>query len=154
MLIKMKMNYLPNILVALSNLYFYFLVKDKNINPVLYFPMIASFVYHLAETRHKLPGILLLNKYDSYILVFDRIGAAISSLFIVYKLYYYTMLLTFDFIFTSVFGFACLVYSDRDIFAKIIFNSNNDKIIVSHTEYTITHIIWHLCAFRCFAHVV
>jgi hypothetical protein len=148
------MNYLliPNILVAISNLYFYYLVKDKNINLLLYFPMIASFLYHFAETRHKLPGIPLLNKYDRQILVIDRIGAIMSGLIMINKLYYYPELLTYNFIFTGLFGFACLVFSDRDIFAEKLFNNNS--ITVSQFEFTISHIIWHMCAFYCFASIL
>jgi hypothetical protein len=143
----------PNTLVAISNFSFlYFMKNKKNINSLLYLPMIASVIYHLAETKHKLPGFPILNKYAYHLLNLDRLCAIGAGSFIISRLYNFPYLLSYKLVLIGIVGFVGLAYSEKSTIAKNIFNNND--INISYTEFTISHIIWHLCAFKSLAMVI
>jgi hypothetical protein len=115
----------------------------------MYFPMVASIIYHLAETKHNLPGIPFMNKYANQLLNIDRIGAVDAFIYISSKIYQNPNLLTSKLVSIGLVGFVALAYSEKDVIANKLFN---EKINISHTEFVISHIIWHLCAFKGFSY--
>lgn len=147
--------YIPNILVSLSNfsfIYFISIMNKENFSYFLYLPMIASFIYHLAETKNNLPGIPYINKYSNFLLNIDRICAVFAGTFILNQIYYNQKLLTLNIIINIIIGFLGLAYSEKDTIAKKLLNNN--KVDISHFEFTISHIIWHVCAFKILASTI
>ena len=129
-----------NIIVSLSNLsgfYFFNFSLDFYI-----FPMLASILYHLSETKHNLPGIYPFNNYTFYLLQLDRIFAVISFLLIMNKLNFHIFIL-------GIIGFLFLFLSEQDtILNKIGFNIELNVWI-----FTITHCLWHIIAFYCLSKI-
>lgn len=141
-------SYLPNILVAISNLSFLYFARQKNIPAIVYSPMIASFIYHLAETKHKLPGIPFLNRYSYQLLNLDRLCAYGAVYLVLSKIYQKPELLTSEFILIGLVGFGALAYSEQDTIVQKLFGK---VISVSYLSYTLSHIVWHLSAFKMIA---
>ena len=85
-----------NIFTALTNLsaYYYLYTYNKSGNYIFNFTIFISFLYHLSETKHNLPGIYPFKKYTNVFLNLDRI-LSIYGLYIVviniYKLHLYTI---------------------------------------------------------------
>ena len=127
-----------NIIVALSNFIVFFFINNKKRNNFFLFPMMASFVYHLAETKHNLPGIIYLNKYSLLLLNIDRFFAILSGLYVLSNILK-TPKQTINFYFIGIIGVICLLYSEKDYFFPNI----------NEIEYIITHSIWHFSAFYC-----
>lgn len=73
-----------NLIVAFSNFYGIFSLTSPIISWDNYFitmAMTASFFYHLAETKHGLPGIAPLNKFSQELLWWDQIAALSAILY-------------------------------------------------------------------------
>lgn len=137
------MKYLPNIVVAFSNLIFLAFARNKtNIHWIAFFPMVFSFVYHLAEVKHHLVGFPILNQYADTLLFIDRLGAIGASLFMIIQVYnnhhLFIKLIPF-----GIIGFMALAYSEMDIITNRT---------LSNIEYIISHSIWHYCAMKCFSY--
>ena len=79
-----------NIIVALSNFSALYFCKNRTSlkSLIVYVPMIASLIYHLAETKHGLIGLYPLNKYASHLLNIDRAFAIASFCFGIYRFYF------------------------------------------------------------------
>ncbi len=146
-----KMSLLPNFIVSASNLVFLYFTRDKSVNLPLYFPMVASIVYHLAEVKHRLIGFPILNKYASELLWIDRIGAFYAAAIMLLDVYHNPSLLTRKLIVIGAIGFAALAYSEMDTACKKLFGLD---LTLSHTEFVVSHCIWHLCAMKCFSYFV
>lgn len=127
--------YTTNIIVAYSN--FIALLAFKKVNNYVFIPMMASFIYHLSETKHNLPGISILNNYSEFLLEIDRFFAVISGLYVLTKLINHKQKCSFYII--GIIGFISLLYSEKDYFYPTI----------NEIEYLITHCIWHFAAFYC-----
>lgn len=139
-----------NIIVASSNLiavYFVLISETSGTtnNSFIYVPMIASFIYHLAETKHNLPGIYPLNLYAYKLLWVDRICAVLSAAYVTISIYSYPKIMTAKFLLIGIFGLGSLLYSERD-FLK--------GFVVNKTEFVISHTIWHFAAFFCLSCVL
>lgn len=127
-----------NIIVALSNFTALFFINRNKFNNYVLFPMIASFIYHLSETKHNLPGIIYLNQYSFFLLNIDRFFAILSGLYVLSKLIKNPKQ-SINFYMIGIIGVISLLYSEKDYFFPII----------NETEYIITHCIWHFSAFYC-----
>ena len=140
-------NYLPNIVVAMSNLYFLYLARNDNIHYILFFPMMASFIYHLAETKHGLQGLPIINKYSDELLFVDRIGAFFAAIYILQQIELYT-------IFLLIIGLIFLIHSEMDniiSYTKCKITKYNIYQINPHLtpiEYIVSHCLWHVFAFE------
>src|SRR5438552_661255 len=97
---------LINILVSISNLVAIPFIWKKNDNNkyLIFFPMFASFLYHLAETKHHLPGIYPFNLYINKLLWLDRICAILSGFFVLRSLLLKSSLISNKFLLMSSFG--------------------------------------------------
>src|SRR5258708_22801849 len=133
---------LVNILVAYSSLLPILYIKDMN--PIILVPMTASFVYHLSETKHNLPGIEFLRDYSSILLNIDRIFAVISFLYGLVNLFKDPKR-QYIFYIIGFIGIFSLLYSEKDY----ILGSSVQIGPITHTEFLISHSILHLCAFWC-----
>lgn len=139
-----------NIFVALTNLIGYtYIKKHTPISKTIFilFPMIASVVYHLAETKHGLEGIYPLNHYADQLLVVDRIGAFFAGLIVFtvlknkgYHSEFFKRTLTLGFI-----ALICLGMSEIDVGFKIL--RIYDGFVINKWQFLIFHSLWHLLAF-------
>ena len=144
---------LCNLIVAFSNLiglyYVYDVPPGENNKYFILFPMLASFFYHLAETKHQLPGIYPFNLYTKELLWCDRFFAVVSAVIVFYKMSYQTMSYTFWIV--GIVGLFCLLFSEIDVVrAKV----KSREPIVSKINFVISHCIWHFSAFRSLAIVI
>lgn len=130
-----------NIIVGYSN--FVALLFARKINTWVLFSMFASFIYHLSETKHGLPGLSELNKYSSELLNIDRFFAVTSVIHVFSKLVRNPKRKN-TFYFIGIIGVICLLYSEKDYFFAEI----------SKIEYLITHCVWHFCAFYCLLEIM
>ena len=134
-----------NIITSLSNFSILFFYKLNN--NIIIIPMIASFIYHLSETKHNLPGLYPLNLISNFLLNIDRICAFISALKIICKLYYNPKIINFNFLFCAIIGLFCLFLSECDVGAELLLGPNSFKI--DGLFFVIPHNIWYFCAFYC-----
>lgn len=142
---------LINVIVACSNLVAIPLNYGIT-TEYIYLPMLASFFYHLAETKHGLPGIYPLNIYAHQLLQVDRLFAVLSFLFVAYSMYVTTM--SYSFLIHGIIGLLALVYSERDVIYENIFGKQKpvpSYLTLSHVEFMVSHVVWHYCAFYCLA---
>lgn len=146
-----------NILVALSNLVTLPLIYN-NSSPFKYFmifPMLASFFYHLGETKHGLPGVYPLNRYDKRLLNVDRFFAVASGLAVIGSIFTHPEFLTTKFLIIGILGLTSvalsLLYSERDYLQNILikYELPYKWTNVSPFEFFISHSIWHFAAFYC-----
>ena len=86
----------------------------------------ASFLMHISETKHNLPGVYPFNQWSQYFLWFDRVMAILSATYVLYT----TGILQLP---MATIGFVFLALSER--------------IEWNHAWFAVTHIIWHACAF-------
>jgi hypothetical protein len=130
-----------NCVVALSNLVGIALSWDLSFGKrcIVYAPMIASFIYHLSETKHGLVGLYPLNKYSLQLLWIDRFFAFASGAVILYRLFNGKHSLSNGFLSLLAMGSISLFISEKDL----IFPG-----YVSKTEFMISHSFWHYCAFE------
>lgn len=128
-----------NIIIAVSNLVLLLLIGNNHskYKYLSLLPMMASFIYHLAETKHNLPGIYPLNQYHNLLLNIDRFFAVGSGLLIINIIYSKPNILNTKILSIGILGFLSLINSERD----------NIGIPISKLEFTITHCIWHFAAF-------
>jgi hypothetical protein len=89
--------------------------------------MCASFVFHLSETKHQLPGLPILRNYTWHFLQVDRFFAILAALYV---------FANFISWYLGIIGFVLLGISE--------FFSEGKK-----WRFTITHSLWHVCAFIC-----
>ena len=145
-----------NYIVALSNLVALPLIyNNPSVNPFKYFtilPMVASFLYHLAETNHGLPGISPLNRYAKLLLTIDRFFAFVSSLIVLNLLNICPTLISFanfSTLLIAIVGILSLLYSERDIIRPILieYKLPYQWTLINRFEYTVSHVIWHFTAF-------
>jgi hypothetical protein len=145
-----------NIFVALTNLVgCTYIKKHTPMSKTIFilFPMIASVVYHLAETKHGLEGIYPLNQYADQLLIVDRIGAFFAGLFVLVVLVVLTVLKKkrhYQFFFESILmlGFiaiVCLGMSEIDVGFKIL--GIYDGFVINKWQFLFFHSLWHLLAF-------
>lgn len=85
--------------------------------------MIASFLMHISETKHNLPGVWLV-QYSNQLLWIDRLTAVSTGLYILPYLTKSTFI-------TGVIGLTCNVISEH----------------VSGYLFVLFHVIWHILAF-------
>jgi hypothetical protein len=141
-------NFLPNVFVSSSNLIFFvFTQRKKNVNPLLYFPVAASFIYHLAEVKHGLTGYPFLNMYASELLFVDRVGVVFASLFMLKQALQRPYLLDDNWFLTIVIGFIALTISEWD-------EISGRRVILPDIVYVLSHGTWHYCAMKCLAHFI
>lgn len=131
------MNYTINLLVAFSNIVGIFpLLKVFNKNNIfetilIGLMIIASFLMHISETKHNLPGFLF-TKHSYKLLWFDRIMAYICSAYIIYKIVYNIHILN------------QLVF---EIFAGLFSLFISEVCVKEPLSFMFFHIIWHFIAY-------
>ena len=142
-----------NILVAASNLVVLPLIYNhgSNLSYLMLFPMMASFFYHLGETKHSLPGIYPFNQYTEFLLEIDRLFAMISVWFVIGIMNYHPTIITTNFLLIGFIGICSLLYSERDYLQPILIRNQLPYrwTTINRWEFTISHIIWHIIAFSC-----
>lgn len=143
-----------NIIVAVSNLSAILMSRDINFKykHIIYYPMIASYLYHLAETKHNLIGIYPLNLYSGLLLNIDRFFAIYAIAHVLYIIYKYPILINNNLIVTSIIGTGFLLYSECDVFWKLCIFESSDNI--SLFKFMCCHCIWHLLAFYLLTNIV
>lgn len=136
-----------NILVALSN-YTVLPLVLTNTSAYKYLtllPMTASFIYHLAETKHNLPGVYPLNTYSYQLLNLDRLFAVLSGGLVVCILLKNPKLITLKLLSLGLVGVTSLLYSERD---KI------PGLTIRPFSFLISHTVWHITAFYILNHCI
>jgi hypothetical protein len=137
------MQYSTNLFVASTNLCGLYFARNKSFQGqmIIYIPMIASIIYHLAETKHNLPGLPFLKNYASLLLTIDRLCVAgtICSLLYVNKNNIGNLFNT-DNLIIALLGFSSLLWSEKDKFPHLFGN-------LSKTEFAVSHGLWHILAF-------
>jgi hypothetical protein len=147
-----------NILVACTNLVALPLIftSSNSRRWWMLFPMLASFLYHLAETKHGLPGVKPLNAHAARLLWLDRFGAFGSALYIVLTMYNRPHIFTLPRLCVATLGLASLWYSERDIcfvfyhrlFGKTLTLSDIPPTYrVGQSDFAVSHSCWHFSAF-------
>jgi hypothetical protein len=135
-----KFNFLvatSNLIVGIPTLYW---GSSSATFYVTFAAMVASFIYHLSETKHDLPGLPHLNKYSWQLLQIDRFFAVIAALYIAWQYFYFMNWFQNEQVHTlSIVGFIFLYLSE-------LVNCNDNP-----WWFTITHSIWHFCAFSILA---
>jgi len=106
---------------------------------------LSSFLMHLSETKHRLPGIAW-QRFGYYFIWLDRIMATICGLFIGYDLFVdykkshsiigYKSIMTRLLLIKIIFGLSCNALSERF-----------DPIANNHSLFAFFHIIWHYLAY-------
>lgn len=121
---------LVNWIVSLSNYVFGLpvLYAARQPHQVLLVTMTiaASFLMHISETKHGLPGVYPFNQWSWYFLQFDRVMAIASGGYVLYK----TGIMQLP---MATIGFVILALSER--------------VERGHAWFAVTHILWHACAF-------
>jgi hypothetical protein len=130
-----------NIIVALSNLSGFIDFHLNFYGFVLLFAMSASFIYHLSETKHGLPGITPLNQYADKLLMLDRFGVMIA-IFTAAAFGQISRVV----IESSLVGLAALAFSERDVIGDFI----GYPMPVYNMEFLFFHCVWHIIAYRCY----
>jgi hypothetical protein len=112
----------------------------------MYFPVFASFLYHLSEVKHNLPGLMILNEYHQILLNIDRAYAGISFIIVIFNLRKVNIIL-------GLLGLVCLAISERDIIYGNLFGKDNIPRLftVTHFDFLIFHVLWHFSAFYSLA---
>jgi hypothetical protein len=126
---------LINVLVALSNLVALGYAGEHQ--PFLLAPMTASFLYHLAETKHGLPGVFFLNRFTLQLLVLDRAMAILSALYLCTVLIDQGRVHLFcvpKVLITGTVALLCLAISE-----------------LADRWFAVFHILWHVLAFDTLA---
>ena len=130
---------LANYIVACSNLIAIplaeYLKPGQRI--IIYLPMFASYIYHLSETKHGLPGISPLNQYTNVLLNIDRFFAIKSVLYVMRTIYYKPRIIDKAFVLAGLLGTISLMYSERDVYTTMEVGN----------EFIVYHCIWHVCAY-------
>jgi hypothetical protein len=154
------MSVLYNLVMALSNLsalYFANYAFGQHAFSVWrfeYVPMIASGLYHLAETKNQLPGVYPLNRYTALLLNLDRL-AAVFSAFVILAC---NPSITLTFVGLVVVAFLALALSEINVilYALHEFNLKYDKSYnldypkgkpLNKNVFVVTHCVWHVLAF-------
>lgn len=160
---------LINQIVASSNLIaLWFMYKYNCLdNTYIYFPMLASILYHLSETKHNLPGIYPFNLYTHQLLQLDRVFAVLSFIKCALTIYHnpeIIMINNYHLLILSIIAFICLMYSERDIiYTNVQYicnknktkNKNNNLLFKVHKmEFAITHCIWHVLAYYLLINII
>jgi hypothetical protein len=168
-----------NILIASSNLIVVPLIYQSRTagSYWLLMPAIVSFLYHLAETRHRLPGIYPINRYESFLIKLDRLFAFGSALYIIYHLLYNPSEIMLSsrksLLFRGLFGLLLLEISERDILYLFLYRSLKSlargisteiskvkdhplppQYKVGQLDFLVSHIGWHMIAFSVLAEVI
>lgn len=123
-----------NIIVASSNLIGLYFMNHW----IILMAMIASILYHLAETKHNLPGIYPFNLYTQTLLNIDRLFAVVAGLWAIYNVKDNVDIIIYNYWKSIIFSFICLFISEGDRFA---FYPTNKPL------YIVTHCIWHALAY-------
>jgi hypothetical protein len=127
-----------NLLVALSNLAGLYWIPSvaKEHAVFLWMPMVASFVYHVAETKHDLPGFPLFNSYAYPLLMVDRAMAMVS-------LSYMCLSLLYAFGWIEVWALAT---TGRAVLAVVCLAASECPG-VPQGAFVVLHMVWHGLAF-------
>ena len=135
-----------NIIVALTNIAAIPAIiysKDALTQAILIGAMIASFLMHISETKHTLPGIYPFNVYANTFLWCDRIMAVITVSYLLIVLYSSAPIdEIYEIVSLAIEAHVWLVLSES-------FVARNNV-----TVFAITHSLWHIEAFRIAYHVV
>lgn len=132
-----------NLVVAFSNLYGLFLLRNFDIKSLFHLCTISSsFLMHISETKHNLNGIYPFNKYSLIFLNLDRFFAYSEILFVLFNLYFDPDLIQKIIIKTFI-GLLCLFLSEN---IEIIVPNSSKKI--KKYFFAVLHGCWHIFAYN------
>ena len=169
-----------NILVAISNFFILFgnlfislrgaydkhncnSYKDITKMQLFYFlsPMIASFFFHLSDTRYGLPGLPHLRNYERRLLFIDRLFAALAGInilrFFINSFCKHNMPTQKTknktcfrrFCAVSIIGIVALIASEGDTVLPPTLMAP-----VQQHYFVCFHVVWHICAFYCLSEAI
>ena len=140
-----------NLIVATSNLsllYYIYGIKLSRFQ-ILFIcaPMMASSMYHLADTKHGLTGLYPLNIYENELLFLDRFFALVSFCKVVQYIVNNSIKISLiNCSMLGILGVVCLFFSERDIIYKEM--NIYEGFEISTYQFLIFHSAWHIIAFR------
>lgn len=145
-----------NIITAFTNLIgLYYCYQNKSIYRWMFpLPVLASFFYHLSETKHGLPGIKPFNKYSNKLLMLDRFFAVTTILASMILIWKKPRIMNLKLIINMNIGLVACILSERDFFNNVIKEKWRKWLRVSKIEFVILHNIWHIMAFNCLNTIV
>ena len=155
-----------NLVVALSNVFglwplytsYYNTDRFFYYEPHLIFVMIiATFLMHISERKHNLPGLLFGN-YSNYLLWFDRIMAWIMS-FYVFLIVIDTVLLIMSNdgtkgLYNNLSGFGLVFFDISMALASLHLSERIEPNYNSQEWFAFWHIIWHYLAYDILYRVI
>lgn len=125
-----------NLLVTFSNVYgllpIYY--SEGILQILVTITVLCSFLMHISETKHSLPGIYPFNKFSNLFLWLDRIFANTLIIYLLSLLYLNNFLISIKIIIYLICGFTFLFISERI----------TDNIII----FSVTHSLWHILAYH------
>jgi len=139
-----------NIVVGISNLIAIFMcgkVKIIEYKIIIYLSMVASLLYHIAESKYDKFIINPLNISIDNLLLFDRICVVIAFVVSIIKIIKYSCKINNKFIIIMFIGLVCLVKSEYNMIIDF-------EYIISNNDYLYYHTIWHICAFYCLTEIL
>lgn len=147
---------MENIIVAASNLIGLCHVwLNFDTHKFMIFPILASILYHLAETKHGLSGIAPFNEFTFILLQLDRFYALISAFIVGYVIFNKYDQLPGMFWYDLVIGLIDLTLSEKDTICSNLVNRdwklNAVLFHVSKIEFVIIHSLWHILAYNVLA---
>ena len=131
---------LVNFIVTISNLWgLYPLFKSLSQSHyceslLIFLTVLASFLMHISETKHQLPGLYFIN-YSYPLLWFDRIMAVTSSIYV----------------FTKIWTNWFILFQNYLLFKIILglsLNYVSERKSILYWDFMFSHVIWHLIAYQ------
>jgi hypothetical protein len=97
-------------------------------------PLVSSFLFHLSETKHDLPGISPFKEYTHIFLMCDRISACVAVAWVISRfLDHHDVYIKNGTLSLGVVGFCSMLISETP-------GINQDVFFLLHN-------VWHICAF-------
>lgn len=146
-----------NVILASTNLIAIPFIRKSDYHTtmmLLRFYMISSFIMHLSDTTHGLPGIYPLNNYNELLLHFDKCAYCIL-------VFAFSIKLFSDLFCLQIFVAHSrdLIYSPLHILTIVcigILSISASELLISNqlVLYTVYHLVWRLCGYYCFQTVL
>ena len=132
---------LVNKVVALSNIYglvpiYKFAMVGRYVEALATCVMVAaSFMMHISETKHHLPGVYL-TQYSDHLLWFDRMVANAFSVYIMHRVYQDPSIVSIGFLLNCIAGLSLIIISE------MLFTTESTQVF-----FMISHSLWHYIAY-------
>lgn len=148
---------LYNFIIAASNLYglrILFLKPSLELATFVLVAIFASVIYHLADKTHGLKGVSILNQYDEFFLLVDRIVANSVMIYVLYLLYIDFFRLNSSFDFSLIIPYVSNQLSLGNVIwiwaiVGIVLLPLSEVIgLFSRVGFVVCHSLWHFVAFQ------